>query len=104
METIFNSWRGDRTEAEMIEILQGIDGAVAGSDPFTARVIGAADRLKVIARTGVGYDAVDVKAATARKIPVCTTPGANRHAVAEWAIALMLILARKALENFAEVR
>ncbi len=104
METIFNSWRGDRTEEEMIQILQGIDGTVAGSDPFTARVIGAADRLKVIARTGVGYDAVDVKAATARKIPVCTTPGANRHAVAEWAIALMLILARKALENFAEVR
>ena len=104
LEAVFSPWRGNRTEDEMIEVLRGIDGAIASSDPFTARVIAAADRLKVIARTGVGYDAVDVKAATAKKIAVCTTPGANRHAVTEWAITLMLMLARKALDNLAEVR
>jgi D-3-phosphoglycerate dehydrogenase len=104
IETVFSPWRGDRTEDEMIELLHGIDGTIASSDPFTARVLNAADRLKVIARTGAGYDAVDVQAASARKIAVCTTPGANRHAVAEWAITLMLMLARKALDNLAEVR
>jgi len=104
LETVFSPWRGDRTEDEMIEVLQGIDGVIASSDPFTARVLDSANRLKVIARTGAGYDTVDVKAATARKIAVCTTPGANRHAVAEWAITLMLVLARKALDNLAEVR
>jgi D-3-phosphoglycerate dehydrogenase/(S)-sulfolactate dehydrogenase len=104
LEPVFSPWRGGRTEEQMIDVLQGIDGAIASSDPFSARVIGAADRLKVIARTGAGYDTVDVKAATARKIAVCTTPGANRHAVAEWAITLMLVLARKALDNLAEIR
>lgn len=104
LETVFSPWRGDRKEDEMIELLRGIDGAIASSDPFTARVLEAAERLKVIARTGAGYDAVDVKAATAKKIAVCTTPGANRHAVAEWAITLLLMLARRALDNLAEVR
>lgn len=104
LEIVFSPWRGDRTEEEMIEDLRRIDGAIASSDPFTRRVLEATDRLKVIARTGVGYDAVDVQAATAKKIAVCTTPGANRRAVAEWAITMMLVLARKALENFTEVR
>jgi len=104
LETVFSPWKGDRTEDAMIEALQGIDGVVASSDPYTARVIEAAERLKVIARTGAGYDTVDMKAATARKIAVCTTPGANRHAVAEWAITLMLMLARKAQANLSEVQ
>jgi D-3-phosphoglycerate dehydrogenase len=104
METVYRPWHGGRTEEELIGLLQGIDGAIVSTDPFTARVIQAADRLKVISRTGVGYDAVDVLAATARGIIVTTTPGVNRHAVADWALALMLCCARKVPENLAEVR
>jgi D-3-phosphoglycerate dehydrogenase len=91
------------TEEEMIAALQGIDAIICSSDPLPARVIESADRLKVIARTGVGYNTVDVAAATAKGIPVCILPGANRHAVAEFAFTLMLAYARKLLQNLAEV-
>ena len=104
MEVVYRPWHGGRTEEELIGLLQGIDGAIVSTDPFTARVIQAADRLKVISRTGVGYDAVDVPAATARGVIVTTTPGVNRHAVADWALALILCCARKVPENLAEVR
>ena len=50
--------------------------------------------LKVIGRTGVGYDSVDVEAATAAGIPVVITPGANAHSVAEHAVALMMALSK----------
>ena len=103
-ETVYRPWHGGRTEDELIDLLKGIDGAIVSTDPFTARVIQAADRLKVISRTGVGYDAVDVPAATKRGIIVTTTPGVNRHAVADWALALILCCARKVPENLAEVR
>jgi len=93
-----------RTEEEMIAALQGAEAIICSSDPLTAKVIQSAPGLKVIARTGVGYNSIDVPAATARGIPVCTLPGANRHAVAEWAFTLMLACARKLLENLEEVR
>jgi phosphoglycerate dehydrogenase-like enzyme len=40
---------GQRSEAEMIALIPGIDVAIAGTDPFTERVFGAADRLRLIA-------------------------------------------------------
>ena len=104
MEPVYRPWHGGRTEEELIDLLRGIDGAIVSTDPFTARVIQAADRLRVISRTGVGYDAVDVPAATRRGVIVTTTPGVNRHAVADWALALILCCARKVPENLAEVR
>jgi D-3-phosphoglycerate dehydrogenase/(S)-sulfolactate dehydrogenase len=104
MDVIHRPWHGGRTEEELIGLLEGIDGAIVSTDPFTARVIQAADRLKVISRTGVGYDAVDVPAATKRGVMVTTTPGVNRHAVADWALALILCCARNVPENLAEVQ
>ncbi len=103
IETVFNPWRGGRTEEGMIALLQGIDGAIVGIDPMTDRVLAGADRLKVVARAGVGYETVDVKAATARGIVVTTNPGVNRYAVAEWAFSLLLTCSRKIVENLSEV-
>ncbi|MDD5804607.1 MAG: hydroxyacid dehydrogenase [Clostridia bacterium] len=54
--------------------------------------------LKVIGRTGVGYDAVDVKTATAHGIPVVITPGANNRSVAEHAVAMMFALSKNLVE------
>ena len=54
--------------------------------------------LKVIGRTGVGYDSVDVKTATAHGIPVIITPGANNRSVAEHAVAMMFALSKNMLE------
>jgi D-3-phosphoglycerate dehydrogenase len=103
-ETTFKPLLGPRTEDELIDLLRGIDGGIFSGDPFTARVLEASPQLKVISRTGVGYDAIDVKAATERGIIVSNTPGVNRHAVAEWTFALMLACARRIKENLAEVR
>lgn len=103
IEPVYNHWHGSRTEEELIDLLQGVDGVIVAGDRFTARVIQAADRLKVISRTGVGYDTVDVKAATARGIAVCSTPGVNRHAVSEWTMALILTCARRLVTNLAEI-
>lgn len=84
------------------------------SDAFIVRVAGrgAVDRetmerspaLKVIGRTGIGYDSVDVDAATELGIPVVITPGANNRSVAEHAVALMLSLSKNMVENDAEQR
>lgn len=104
IETVYSHWHGNRTEEELIGALQGIDGVIVAGDRFTARVIRAADRLKVISRTGVGYDSIDVRAATERGIAVCNTPGVNRHAVAEYTFGLILSCARRLPENLAEVR
>ncbi|MCL4368188.1 MAG: phosphoglycerate dehydrogenase [Actinobacteria bacterium] len=102
-ETVYNRWHGDRTEEEMIEILKGIDGAIVSIDPFTPKVLAAAPQLKVVARTGVGYDAVNVPAATEKGVAVCITPGANNRAVADFAFTLLLASARRLLENLTVV-
>ena len=65
-----------------------------GSKPFTARVLAAAQGLKIIAKNGAGIDSVDLAEAARRGIAVAVAAGANADAVAEHAIALMLALVR----------
>src|SRR5690349_8086010 len=67
-------YHGRPTQLEEDELLAALDDAeasLAGSEPYTERVLEAHPRLKVIARVGVGYDAVDVVAATKQGIAVC---------------------------------
>jgi len=86
----------DGSEEALIRIMAGATGLVLRGDGIgSARVIDASPDLKVIGRSGVGYDNVDMSAADARKIPVVITPGANAQAVAEAAIAFMLMLCKK---------
>jgi len=87
------------TEAEMLDLVGGVDGTVVGLDEVTAQVIGASTDLKVIAKHGVGVDNIDLAAATAAGIVVTNTPGANEAAVAELTIALMLALARHLVKH-----
>ncbi len=68
--------------------LRDVDAVIASVEPYSRSIL-EQSRLRVIARMGVGYDAVDVPAATERGIVVTTTPGTNEHAVAETAIALL---------------
>jgi D-3-phosphoglycerate dehydrogenase len=89
---------------ELTRLVKGIDGWIAGLDEIDAFVIAAADRLKVIARYGVGFDRVDVAAATQHGIVVTNTPGANSAAVAELTIGLMLALARRICQSNQAVR
>jgi D-3-phosphoglycerate dehydrogenase len=62
---------------------------------LTQEIMDAAPQLKIISRTGVGVDNVDVAAATARGILVCYTPGVNANSVAEQTLALILGVAKQ---------
>jgi D-3-phosphoglycerate dehydrogenase len=61
---------------------------------LNGEMIRSAEHLKIISKHGVGFDNIDVPAATERKMPVTITPGANSDAVAEHALAMMFSLAR----------
>jgi phosphoglycerate dehydrogenase-like enzyme len=86
----------DSSEEALLRIVGAAAGLVLRGDGVgSARIIETASDLKVIGRSGVGYDNVDMEAANARKIPVVITPGANSRAVAEAALTFMLALCKK---------
>jgi len=93
-DVIYNTTGRPLTSDELTVLIPGIDGYIAGLDAIDRRVIDAADCLRVIARYGVGIDAVDLEAALEKGIVVTNTPGANSASVAELAVGLMLALAR----------
>jgi phosphoglycerate dehydrogenase-like enzyme len=93
-ELIFPKRRAQLTEDELLEQLTGIKASVAGSEPYTRKVLQAHPQLRVFARAGVGYDAVDLAAATDFGMAVTITPGTNQDAVAEHTFTLVLALAK----------
>lgn len=97
--------RYGQTESELVANLKDIDGSIAGGDPYTATVINSTSKLKVISRIGVGYDRVDVPAATAKGIYVTITPTPELSAaIAELAIGLILSMTKKIPQRNTEVR
>ncbi len=89
--------RGSRpsmTAAEIATEIVGCDALVVGNDTVDAGVFAAADRLQVVHMHGTGLDAIDVAAATETGVLGANAPGANRNAVAELTVALMLVAAR----------
>lgn len=92
------------SEIDLLTTLPDADALLAWGAPITAAMIASAPRLRAIARAGAGYDAVDLDAATARRIAVCITPGANAESVAEHVFALLLSLTRNVVGNDRLVR
>ena len=86
--------RGILSQQETIAELEGVEAVIAGGELFSPAVIAALPKLRVIARAGVGYDRVDVPAATAHRVALTITPTANHEAVAEQAFALILACAK----------
>lgn len=82
------------SEAWLLENIARFDGVVAGDDPYTAAVIANAERLKVIAKWGIGMDNIDAEAAKRAGIAVLNTPGQLSSEVADVAIGYMIMLAR----------
>lgn len=75
--------------------IRGTDALIVRSQTrVTSSVLQAADRLRVVARAGVGVDNVDVEAATRAGVLVLNTPEASVRAAAEHTVALLLALAR----------
>ena len=103
-ELLYSRYGHQMNEAELLAILPGVRASLAGSEPYTQKVLDAHPQLKVIARAGVGYDAVDVPAATARGVAVCIAPGTNQDAVAEHTFALMLGLVKNVISQHLGVK
>jgi D-3-phosphoglycerate dehydrogenase len=82
-------------ESELSGLLADCEGVVIGVDPLTAAVLAQAPKLRAIAKYGVGVDNIDLAACEARGIKVSRTVGANAQAVADFAFALMLAVARQ---------
>lgn len=81
-------------EDQLIALLKDSEAVLAGSEPYTPRIIAALPRLRAIVRAGVGFDAINLAACDQAAIPVCTTPGVNHHSVAEHTISLLMAIAR----------
>jgi len=95
---------GPRSPEDLIDALGDAVAVIASTDPFSADVFRARPKLEVIARTGVGVDAIDVAAATAAGVLIVTTPGAHEETVADHTLALLLALVRRLPEHDQSVR
>ena len=89
---------GDLNEnvPEFCRIIKGVEAlVVSGAEKVPRPVIESGDQLKMIAVRGVGYDGVDLAAATERGVLVTRNPKSNTKAVADMAVGLMLAVSRK---------
>lgn len=92
------------TVSESQTLLTEVDGLIAGVEILNEEVFDAAPNLKVISRVGVGMDAVDMAAASARNIQVVNTPDAHVDAVAELALSGLLNGLRKQVSSAIALR
>lgn len=86
---------GPATTADRYAGVETAVAAVAGAAVYDDAFLARAPLLRVIARTGIGYDGVDVEAATRRGVAVCNAPDGPTISTAEHAITLMLMVAKR---------
>ncbi|MGO3682953.1 phosphoglycerate dehydrogenase [Brevibacterium aurantiacum] len=94
LDPVYSPAAGRSTEDVQRNLLKGAVGAIVASEPITRDMLAEAADLRILARSGVGYDSVDTTAAQEFGIRVANTPGVNHHAVAELTLALMLNCAK----------
>ena len=85
---------GGLSPDEFCRELEGVEAVVDGGEHWTADMFERSGQLKILARRGVGVDSVDVTAATKHGVWVTNTPGATDHAVADFALGLIICLLR----------
>ncbi len=105
-DLIFPQQHIQMVESQVLEVLPGCVASLAGSEPYTRKVIAeaAAKGLKILSRAGVGYDAIDVAAATDHGVAVTIAVGANHDAVAEQAVGLIIALAKQIVPQHISIR
>ena len=92
------AWGGQEKQP-LLEAVKDVQAILVRVAKLTPEVIQAASQLKVIGKHGVGYDNINIPAATARGVVVTNTPLANSTSVAEHALALLLAVARRIGES-----
>jgi D-3-phosphoglycerate dehydrogenase len=99
MELLHNAgevvWSEGDEEAELVRDMKDASIVISGLRPITRRAILSAQKLKGVIAYGVGFDQIDVGAATEKRVYVVNTPGINSVSVAEFAFGMMLAVARK---------
>ncbi len=92
------------SEAAFAPRIEAADALLIRTQPLGAATIARADRLQLVSRHGVGFDAVDVAALTARGIPLAVVGDVNTVAVAEHAMMMLLAATKRALRADQAVR
>lgn len=95
LEVIRNDTGATLDEEQMLRLLPPCEGIIVGIDPLNKKVLDAAPNLRAIGKYGVGLDNIDLEECGRRGIKVSRTVGANSEAVADYAMALMLGVARR---------
>ena len=104
LEPVLNTTGKKLNEDELLKMIDGVVGIIAGTEKITKKVISEADSLKVISRYGVGIDNVDLDTAYQKGVLVFNTPDAPTDAVAELTLSLILNLLRKICTSDSEIR
>ena len=94
-EVVRNATGGILDKPQMKAMIAGCVGVIVGVDPLDAEVLACAPQLRAVAKYGVGVDNIDLDYCAAHGIRVSRTVGANSEAVADYAMALMLAVARR---------
>ena len=92
------------TPENLAPVLPYTEAVIVRATRIDRAFLDMAPELRIVARHGVGYDAVDVPALTARGIPLTVTPDANAVSVAEHAMMLLLSVARRVKDYDAATR
>jgi D-3-phosphoglycerate dehydrogenase len=92
------------TQAELLPLLGDVSGIALSATPYRRTELDASPAMQVVARIGVGFDAVEVPALSERKIPLLTTGIANSTSVAEQAVFFIMAIAKRVAEMDAMVK
>jgi phosphoglycerate dehydrogenase-like enzyme len=105
-EVIVPAKFGPFEAASLLPLLEGMDAVLVSPDQYSDAVLSSpnAARLKIISRWGVGYDSIDIAAATRLGIVVAYVPGALNETVADYTFALLLAIARRVHEGHISMR
>ncbi len=93
-----------KTEEDVIKSARGMHGLLAQFAPITRRVIESLPELKVVGRYGIGYDIIDVEAATENGVCVVNVPEYCEEEVSDHAFSLLMTLARKVVPYNQDVK
>jgi len=87
----------------LIDFLDGMDGAIIGIEPITSKVLSELPSLKHISKYGVGTNNLDMEAIKSHGISLSLSPGSNSQSVAEYTLYLMLLSMRQNFNNMSEI-
>lgn len=94
-EVVRNATGGILEREQIKALIADCVGVIIGVDPLDAEVLACAPKLRAVSKYGVGVDNIDLDYCAAHGVRVSRTVGANSEAVADYAMALMLAVARR---------